>query len=809
MLNGLFRNNRRIIIIVLIIVVGLAVWFYGFHRPKSSTETAQTWEKTEFSEGNGYGYHFASSSFDGNVVFGTKGYLVKDRTLPVVLTMRSEEASFTGTLKITLPGEDGGGISYQSALNCQKGVTARVVMEIPDLGNVSYFYFEILDSFGTVRFSQKVNNEKDSETGDENAAELCFGILSGEYESFSYLNGLNVEENGEVYEIRTIDLPVSGFPTDERELLSLSGIIIDSFSSENLSQIQLRCLTDWVEEEGGFLFIGTGNDAKNVLSGLDSYLNIVPKETEEVQYRFTAGNANKGSVRLDGATLTFASPQEWKALSVVSPDGMYSGVFGEGIITVAAFSLLDEDFLQWAGRDNAIPLLFQEELEQEAEKTVEEDTGLWYVKRALYAFTDTTQPNMFYYGLFFVIYLLVLIFFSYFLLRRLKKREYIWGVVPLIAVLFTVGLMLSQGGRGNENASSFSSVFIHDTVEEQEDCYLLYQNNDGEEQTVDFDSENYTVRPLDYEYETGDADAAGTGTVTADYTINNAQNGMEIAFGEATPGDTYLIRYSAEFTKTQQTDCFRADITLNDTAFSGTITNISPWDFEEVILICGRQYEVINGLNAGEEAQVKKDEVRFWSGYDEEHTVFEGSDDMTVTGNLIEYIRQLYLSNPDGRRNVLYMIGITSDNDLELISGRTEMENQRSIFIDAFSTKASKKETVYDMNTSCLENEYQDLSLKNDILEKNEVTAVYSFDEERVVWKMYRNRDGSKGKIYAYNYETGEQDLLFENEDDVMNCLSLEPYVSDMNDMILTFRLPDGTEYGSAPVLSVVLRDTE
>ncbi len=804
--SGLFRNNRRIIIIVLIIVCGLAVWFYGFHRPKSNTETAQTWEKTELSEENGYGYHFASASFEGDVVFGTKGVLVKDRTLPVVLTMRCEEDSFNGTLKITLPGGDGNGISYQSALNCQKGVTARVVMEIPDLGNVSYFYFEILDSFGTVRYSQQVTNEQDTETENENVTELYFGILSGKYGSFDYLDGLTVEKDGEIYEIRTMDLPVSGFPTDERELLSLSGIIIDSFSSENLSQMQLRCLTNWVEEEGGFLFIGTGDDAKNVLSGLASYLNIVPKNTEEVQYQFTDGNANKGSVRLDGATLAFASPQEWKTLSIVSPDGTYSGVFGDGIITIAAFSLADEAFLQWAGRDDVIPLLFQEQLEREAEKTVEEDTGLWYVKRALYAFTDTTQPNSIYYGLFFVIYLAVLFFFSYFLLRRLKKREYIWGVVPLIAILFTVGLVLSQGGRGNENASSFSSVFIHDADEGREDCYLLYQNNDGEEQTVDFSSENYKVRPLDYDYETGDA--AGTETITADYTINNAQNGMEIAFGETTPGDTYLIQYSAELSETQRTDCFRADITLDDTAFSGTITNISSWDFEEVILICGRQYQVINGLDAGAAAQVNKDEVRFWSGYDEEHTVFEGSDDMTVTGNLIEYIRQIYLANPDAR-NVLTMIGITSDNELKLLSGRAEPENQRSIFINSVSTKASKKQTVYDINTSCLEEEYQDLSLKNDILEKNEVTAVYSFDSEQVVWKMFRNRDGSDGKIYAYNYETGEQDLLFENEDDSMNCSSLEPYVSDMNDMILTFRLPEGTDYGSAPVLSVVLRDME
>ena len=39
-----------------------------------------------------------------------------------------------------------------------------------------------------------------------------------------------------------------------------------------------------------------------------------------------------------------------------------------------------------------------------------------------------------------------------------------------------------------------------------------------------------------------------------------------------------------------------------------------------------------------------------------------------------------------------------------------------------------------------------------------------------------------------------------------MNCWELEPYVSDMNEMTLTFTLPEGNDYGEAPVLSLLTK---
>ena len=243
MLNDLFRMYKKIIILIVIVLCAIIFWFYGCHRQQQGGESSQVWEKTEQSETGGYGYHFEADGLTGDVVFGTKGYLVENRTLPVRVNITSQKEDFTGTLKITLPGADGDGISYQVAVDCQKGVPGQVEMEVPFLGNASYFYFEILDSFGTAAFSGKVL------TGEENAVEtvardVYIGVLSDQYSSLEYLDGLTLEVENQPFTLQLVQFAAQEIPMRADELSSLSGILIDAFDTSVLSAQQFDCLND-------------------------------------------------------------------------------------------------------------------------------------------------------------------------------------------------------------------------------------------------------------------------------------------------------------------------------------------------------------------------------------------------------------------------------------------------------------------------------------------------------------------------------------------------------------------------------------
>lgn len=802
MLNDLFRTYKKIIILILIILCVVIFWFYGCHRQQQTNDSQETWEKVKLSDDGGYSYHFQVDSLSGDVVFGTKGYLAPDRILPVRVNISCEQESFTGTLKITLPGTDGDGVSYQSAVSCREGVTSKVEMEIPSLGNASYFYFEILDSFGTVQFSEKVKTQRD--TAEDEEKYIYIGVLSSQYSSLEYLDDMELEGEKENLTLKLIRFLTEDFPTDVDELGSLSGILIDSFDTSSLSALQIKCLTTWIAE-GGSLFVGTGTDAKIVLPGLESLLKIQAGEVKEVQYAFTGELSRAGSTRLYSSQLVLQEHEDWDKVSFSYPECMYQKEYGSGRISVMVFSLTDDMFRQWTGWEDVIGQIFQEELEQEIDRDWVDDTSLWYIKRTLYAFMNGRRLNTFYYGLFFIVYLGVLGFFAYYLLRKIKRREYIWGVVPIVAVIFTISLAFRSESGSGETGQGFSAIRINDASEGQDDYFLLYQDNEGTEDNIDLVSSIESVEPVDYNYRTEDAGDYSVRNIMENYTVNNTKNGFDIAFGEAIPGTSYILKCSGGSSQTDNTDCFTTDIIAANSYFEGSVTNVSDWHFKKVVLIRGQQYTVLDDIAPGETAKVEENSVRFWTEYEEDTQEDEQGEDGSV-GSLVEYLKQRYmLQNED--QNTLLVIGITKENNFQLLSSGNTLDNRLSAFVNRFAlNNTDGSDCIININT-CLDEESKGSSLRYNMLEKKKTEVVYSFDTSKIVWGIFRNRDGFEGTIYAYNYDTGEQEQILAKEDDFMNCNELEPYVSDMNEMTLTFSLPQDSDYGGAPILSLLTKD--
>lgn len=803
MLNDLFRTYKKIIILVVIILCVIIFWFYGCHRQQQTGGQTQTWEKMEMSESSGYGYQFRCGHLSGEVVFGTKGYLAKNKILPVQMNITSTEGDFTGTLKITLPGADGEGVSYQSAVHCQKNQTSNVDMEVPSLGNASYFYFEILDSFGSVVFSEKVSTTEGQETSD-GTKNIYIGVLCSQYASLEYLDGMELEVDDHVFHLRLIHFLAGDFPTNLQEMGSLSGVIIDAFDTSTLTKSQMQCLTSWVSE-GGSLFVGTGTGAEVVLSGLNSMLKVQAGKVEEVYYSFSDELPSAGSARLYTARLDFTEGA-WESLSFSSPDCVYRKKYGDGKITLSACSLTDDTFCQWTGREDVIWQIFHEEMEAEIASSWVDEASLWYVKKTLYSFMNGRKLNTFYYGVFFIAYLGVLGFFSYYLLRKIKKREYIWGVVPAVAILFTISLAFRTEGSSGASGQNFSALRINDTSVGDDDYYLLYQDNEGTEMRVDLVSSIKSVEPVDYNYRMQDAEEYAVRNIKENYTVNNTKNGFDIAFEESIPGTSYILKCSGSDAQTEDTSCFSADIQTEASCFEGKVTNLSDWKFDKVMLIRGRQYVVLDGMEPGETAEVKESAVRFWTEY--ENTAENEGEDSTATGNLVEYLKQRYMLENDDP-DTLLVIGITDENDFELLSNGQTIENQMTAFVNRFPLQSvDDSECIININEE-LDEESRETSLRYNFLEKNETKAVYAFDTSKLVWGLFRNRDGYEGSIYAYNYDTEKIDQILGEEDGYMNCGELEPYVSDMNKMTLTFVLPEGSEYGEAPILSLLMKDVE
>ncbi len=809
MLNDLFRTYKKIIIAVVLILSSIIFWFFGCHRSERSNEEPNDWKQMDKDIQK---YEFHTDHISGDITFGTRGHLSADRSQPVVINIMGRKSAFTGTVKITLPGEEGKGVAYQAALKCVKGFSNRVVFNVPRLGNVPFFSVELLDQYGAEELAKMIvgasgirMNSDSSETMDKK--KVYIGVLSDDADKLKWLDSTEIISGQSTLVFNLIELSEQDLWGEAGELASLSCILIDHYDTSILSSKQKNCLKEWVLLQGGSILAGTGAGGEETLSGLSEMMGIQTGKTEKKDLQFYSDGESAGYLSVSFNNLRPDPDIGWKTGSLSFPVSSYYRQYGRGKFVVLALSLTDNALKQWTERDKLARELVQSYISEISGPYTADEDATWYLKKILYSFLNSQTPNTFYYALFFIIYISALCFFSYYVLRRIRKREYIWGVVPIISIFFTICLAIRARGFGGTVLSSFSAVEVLDSGDSQNDVYLLYQNNEGESSNVDLVKDVIYVEPLDYSYMTGDEDVASLRRLKQDYTINNTHNGFDIAFEETVPGTSMILQLTKKQKDETEPNYYLSDMQADMVSFHGTVTNLTNWHFSRLLLIRGNQYVPLSNVDPGEKREILPENVLCWSGYDQDTAGLLSEGEQGGLSGLEDYIKYKYINGKEDFNNII-LAGITDEKDIELLSGQKDLKNHRTICTQRVKLSSEKNICyVSDINKECLGSGKSGSALEQDILEENKTEAVYQFDRDKVIWAASRNKDSFEGTIYAYNYQTGKDEIILEKPGSIMNCKDLEPYLSEMNKMTLTYKMKKNQDYGPAPILTFALKD--
>lgn len=804
MINDLFRTYKKIIVLLLVLLCSVVFWFYGCRHQERGQKDVVEWNKKSLKGTNGYCYKFKTKNCTGTVVFGVEGYVSSDKEMPVTLNIRAIEQSFAGVMKITLPGENGKGIAYQSAVKCDAGETEKVVLNVPQLGNPSVICFEIMDSFGVTELSENVSfsDGKNQDTSDH--TENLIGVLSGHSKEMSYLNSVQIpidESNEE--SVKIVCYSQNSFPESVEAFQGLDGMIIDSFDTKTLSKNQKSALESWVKA-GGRLLLAGGSQQTDCFAGIRKQFGITQEDIEVSSFYFSDEDDSVQELPVLMSDLKFSDTYEWRSYGDFDPEIGYTASVGNGKVSVLRFSFTNTAFLQWNIRDRASGTIISDFLERDID-TEGSDTSLWYVKKALYAFMKSQLPNTFYYGVFFIFYILLIVTIAYYYLRKIKKREYIWIVVPVLALFFTVGLVVRSRGMKGPSDSAFSALRVTDSEKEQETIYFLYQSDEGEQGNVNLLPSITSVVPMDYNYRT--ITGKNVKTSGEDFIINNTQKGFDVAFEEGVPGTSWILKLSGSTKSASEKEVFEQNIFTTYTAFYGNITNTSSNNFSRVILIRGNQYAILKNVKAGEKVSVSADTVKCWNRFDEENSAFGTENENTVTGNLMEYLQQTYMNTQKSEEELL-VVGITNENDFKLFSDNSILKNHVTMMINHFTLDEKGSGTkILNINTSCLQEKGEGLSIEEDTLDEKKTEVTYIFPKVKEIEALVRNRDNFTGKIYAYNYKTKRNDRILSSADSYIGQEELEDYLSDSGEMLITYKLNDDNEYETAPVLSLIYKE--
>ena len=811
MINNLFRTYKKIIIVILVLLSAAMFLFYSCHRNNHVEENTIKWEKVTEKRTNSSVYRFETDELEGTVTFGASGLIPRDKQIPVLLQVSCKKDSFIGVMKITLPGQSGSGIDYQAAVTCIRGVITRVDLQVPFLGNPSCFGFAIHDSFGQQEISRPVIPDwalqgKTLSEAAEQGDYLYIGVVSDRPEKLSYLEGLECSVEGGSKKLRAVFYSVEKVPRRTEELSTLTAILFDASNTSRLDEVQKNCLSEYVTGQGGILILALGKHQENVLSGMKNLLGDLRVESRNSGLTFTDRSINSEDINLTLSDFGADEDGLWKEQGFSSPETCWTRQEGNGSVSLVGFSFQDGVFLQWASRDRVCADLLGRLLEKSISREEENSLSLWYLQKTLYAFLHSQMPNTFFYSCLFLLYLLLLVIFSYYYLRRRKRREWIWGVVPLLSIIFTAFLAIRSLGIAGNEGSTYSAIRIADTSQSEDNIYFLYQNGEKEEADVNFLPAVRNVVPLDYSYRT---DSTGEDNLICSskvLTVNHTKTGYSVLFDEQIPGSSRLLQLLAlpsGQTMKQDRFVFGADFHPGDAAFSGTIRNNSGMDFSTLIFIRGSQYAIKKNVSAGNMAEIREEDVKCYSA----SIPAEFPDGGTgVVENLFLYVQQMFMKNEEGKDQVI-LVGITDEDDFDLFSDNNKLKNHITLFVNHFEMPG-KEDTIRlsNINGTALQEAGGVSSLTEDYLDSDWIEARYAFDRNKLVWSMTREKDHFKGTIYAYNYEKEQREKILEKAGDSLDCEQLEPYLSELNVMRLTYQLPSGVKQDASPLISAELK---
>lgn len=488
---------------------------------------------------------------------------------------------------------------------------------------------------------------------------------------------------------------------------------------------------------------------------------------------------------------------------VVTQDNLiWLSNYGKGNVVVTAFNLGMEPVNSWDGKsDMATSLLMAAAQGYSGERMASLNYGdtyisSWTIRNTLSCLTDDKKP---WYLILIGSMLLFIIScpVSYIILKVCKKPMAIWFVIPMNASVCTAIILVSTIGlRIHAPAVSTATIMMQEgddgeTISQDNYSSILVSTTKLTE--VAFDDKITDLRILendDYYYGENTRDERKFSTI-----FREDAQGYEVGFvNKNTFEREYLTFHSAAEEENKGLD---TEFSLSLSGIRGTIVNNTGYDLSHVLVYDGEHTAVEIG-------ELKKGASASFDETDNENMYYISVPGITnyydkqyhIINSLYEMVYDSYMYNSGAYDNKFYVVGYVEDYHNDYISSRTSQENNEAVFVKSTVVtfddyEGAKMLSLFDYATYNSDwDSYDGQLYANTVYADfylsgvcNNVVALVNQGAEN----SYMNVEDTD--IYAYNYQTGEYDLLFVDSD----CEEFPqgcPYLSEGRQMSLRFECP-------------------
>lgn len=376
-----------------------------------------------------------NSKYDLSISYGIDGKYKSQKYMPVTVQINNLEQDFNGEVEVRVTSDSNGGYdAYCKEVSASKGENISVTIPVKFLEGNNTGTVCIMEN-GKVLYEEKLLISS-GRISDGNA---FTGLLSDDPTALGYLGNITYFDSNysNTGKMNCVNLTEDMLDENGLNIDGLDVIVINNYNMANLNDNQYNSLNNWVNS-GGTLLIGAGgNESKTINNINKSFLNITSNGTSEqnVKTGLESLNLILSQISLNDST-AIVNSNENKLV--------YSLDRGAGKILITAFDLGLEPFIS----SNDAVIMLQDMLKGTFDKIYEGNyQGGYYsasyeVSNLLGNIPVDNTVSTLTLGIVLGIYAILVGIVIYLILKKMEKRDLIWGLIPITAIVFTVMIYL-------------------------------------------------------------------------------------------------------------------------------------------------------------------------------------------------------------------------------------------------------------------------------------------------------------------------------------------------------------------------------
>ncbi|WP_154656259.1 DUF7408 domain-containing protein [Paenibacillus sanguinis] len=426
---------------------------------------------------------------------------------------------------------------------------------------------------------------------------LMIGVLAADPDTLNFMTSSGNKQNALV-----TPLAKEQVPEDAVLLSTLDVIVLNNYASDTLSEKQIESLHHWVKQ-GGSLVLAGGQGYAKTAKGFEDIAPVEYKGGTDVK-ELTAFSRTTGEpLKLAEPFPVSSAVVKEGAKSVMSSDGVpmvATQSVGKGNAIYVAYDISMDPVYHWRGHADLWTKILRADFMGTG--TLYGGESQWNLMSGLsYAldyFPSLTPPPFSLLFWMLVLYAILVAPLLYFVLKKLDRREWAWGLMPLIAVIASVSIYLAgTSGRGDIRAHTLNIIEL-----------------DGQGEAVkSASSALFVPRGGNYQVEL----PAGTRVLV--------EREGNLLGGQASGADRQLLRVNAEATEltlremtprsmaklwmerpeSLSTGQLQIDVSVDSQGkLQGTVRNETSSDLEDAYLVAASQIYALGKLPRGDEVQL-------------------------------------------------------------------------------------------------------------------------------------------------------------------------------------------------------------